>query len=74
MNDKGWPVSFLLIILINNQKVGRMSLFILGLILGSFLSFFLITMLANSKKADEIAFRYLEEGEGESPKCLPVTQ
>jgi hypothetical protein len=49
-----------------------MSLFILGLMIGGLLSFFLITMLANSKKADEVAFRFLEDRERDSKDCLPV--
>jgi hypothetical protein len=51
-----------------------MSLFILGLIMGCFLSFILVTMLVNSKKADEEAFRVLECTESEVHKYLPVIQ
>jgi hypothetical protein len=49
-----------------------MSLFILGLMLGCFLSFFIITILVNSKKADESANRFMEDWEVEPQNCLPV--
>jgi hypothetical protein len=51
-----------------------MSLFIFGLIMGCCLGFVLITMLVNSKKADEEAFRVLECEEREVQKYLPVIQ
>jgi hypothetical protein len=51
-----------------------MSLFIIGLMLGSCLSFFLITMLVNSKKADEAAVQFMEERERDAPQYRPVIQ
>jgi len=51
-----------------------MSLFILGLIIGCSLSFILVTLLVNSKKADEEAFRVLECKEREVQNYLPVIQ
>jgi hypothetical protein len=54
--------------------VVEMSLFILGLIMGCCLGFVLVTMLVNSKKADEEAFQVLECEEREIQKYLPVIQ
>jgi hypothetical protein len=48
-----------------------MVLFILGLMSGCCLSFFIITLLAHSKKADESANRLMEEWEEDTRKCLP---
>jgi hypothetical protein len=49
-----------------------MALLILGMIMGCFLGFIIVTMLVNSKKADEESFRILECKEGEIQKYLPV--
>jgi hypothetical protein len=50
----------------------KMALIILGMIMGCFLGFIIVTMLVNSKKADEESFRMLECKEGEIQKYLPV--
>jgi hypothetical protein len=54
-------------------QVGKMSLFILGLMVGCCMGVFLITLLANFKEADAAAIRFMEERERVTRECLPVT-
>ena len=50
-----------------------MVFFLLGLFLGIFLGILLVTLVARSKELDECVFIALEEKDGLSEECVPVT-
>lgn len=51
-----------------------MLLFIVGLLVGGSLGFFLTALLARFKEADEAVGRFMGEKEGVAQECVPVTQ
>ena len=51
-----------------------MLLFIVGLLVGGSLGFFLTAMLVRFKGADEAVGRFMEEKDTVAQECVPVTQ
>ena len=51
-----------------------MLLFIVGLLLGGSLGFFLAAILVRFKGADEAVGRFMEEKDTVAQECVPVTQ